>query len=86
MACAVAASWRRRFWHMRASSAASAPPNKLSEACGIVGHALFACGPFFTDRNEQALVLQLLSSVEKEYGWPTETVVSALVEEWKGEV
>ncbi|OIW32928.1 hypothetical protein CONLIGDRAFT_666340 [Coniochaeta ligniaria NRRL 30616] len=60
--------------------------NKLSEARRIAGHALFACGPFFTDRKEQSLILELLGSAEKENGWPTGTVVRALVEEWRGEV
>lgn len=60
--------------------------NMLSEARRIAGHALFACGPFFTNSNEQTLILELLGSVEKENGWPTGTVVRALVEEWRAEV
>jgi hypothetical protein len=59
--------------------------NKLSEARRIAGHALFASGPFFADRNEQTLILELLRSVEKENGWPTRTVTSALVKEWNSD-
>lgn len=44
---------------------------------------LFVAGQSFYEREEQELVLELLSSIEIELGWGTKYQVQKLTDEWK---
>ena len=57
--------------------------NPTSETRRTTCYALIVCGPFFSDVNEQEQVIRLMRQTETDDGWPTESVVRELIEEWE---
>ncbi|KAI9820798.1 MAG: hypothetical protein M1827_005169 [Pycnora praestabilis] len=53
------------------------PPNMVTACMGIA-----MCGHFFTDRQEQQALVDLLIKTENNHGWPTITVQRHLKEAW----
>lgn len=53
-------------------------PPGLVTAC----FAIAMCGDRFHDRSEQEALLEILSKLDKDYGWPTQRIRASIIEAW----
>jgi hypothetical protein len=77
------------------SSVDRAVKNAVLRLCGIAmcnehsppglvtaSFAIAMCGDRFHDRSEQEALLEILSKLDKDYGWPTQRIRASVIEAW----